>query len=68
MKTIFKTYIRDSRKHRSGKPQIHLLAIKDNHIIGQLRKTQISLEEAMDFCSRDFRVKEVVDKCDPILL
>lgn len=66
--TTFTTYTRTSRKHRTSKPQIHILAIRDGHIVGQKRGTELSVKEVVEFCSQHYSAKPVVDRCDPIML
>lgn len=66
--TTFVTYTRTSRKHRTGKPQIHILALRDGRIVGQIRGTTMPPERVVEFCSQHFASKQAVDRCDPILL
>lgn len=66
--TTFTTYTRTSRKHRTGKPQIHILAIRDGHIVGQRRGTKLSIEEVVEFCSQEFPTKPNIERCDSVLL
>ena len=68
--TTFATYTRTSRKHRTGRPQISVLALRDGKIVGRMSyMTETpSLTQVLEFCSQFHPAKPVVDRCDPILL